>query len=423
MAYHLAQGLWLRSICEDQDRFSNLLFPIAAYPYSVYISIGLGLEKDTKRSIDVLREAFDIKSYPQLANALGDAFESGIGTDINYTEAIRHFKLAAANNFSVAICNVGLAYINGHGVHKDLRLAFDHFQRAYNNGHMPAVVLICDCYVKGLAIIEGNADAMLWYQKAADAGYVGGDVMLARGYYDTHENELCAKWSKSTMEKANHIASAYTYALLLVQGKGLPCDNVRACEIFKFVAAQGPDSQFHGQACMMVFFTYLDMINITTTKKDEIYEKALIWLHQAFTSRNKGPTYATILTNQRLKMMMFSLACKYRRTFIIRHLIEACGVQTDDVGSKSLQSNLDFGFPIMAELGLPLMYANGYPIEVAVDYDLDYPCIKRLAWKRFTDEQFQLVLRMGLPVSRCIIYTNIDNDDSGWSDRFALMFN
>lgn len=67
----LEHGPWLRSICEDQDRFVNLLFPIAAYPYSVYISIGLGLEKeDNTRYFQVLREAFDVKPYPQLLLAV-----------------------------------------------------------------------------------------------------------------------------------------------------------------------------------------------------------------------------------------------------------------------------------------------------------------------------------------------------------------
>lgn len=72
-------------------------------------------------------------------------------------------------------------------------------------------------------------------------------------------------------------------------------------------------------------------------------------------------------------------------------------MQAQDIGFAAIEhDDLDFSFPIMAELGLPLMYDNTYPIEMAVDYDLEYLYIRHLTWKQFSDTQLQ---SLGLPLS------------------------
>ena len=57
-------------------------------------------------------------------NELGDMYWQGIGTPINWKEAVRSYKLAAVQNDVNAQFTLGLAYETGHGIDTDSLKAY-----------------------------------------------------------------------------------------------------------------------------------------------------------------------------------------------------------------------------------------------------------------------------------------------------------
>ncbi|MGC8020812.1 tetratricopeptide repeat protein, partial [Salmonella enterica] len=56
----------------------------------------------------------------------------------NQAEAVRWFEMAAAQDFALAEMNLGIMFLEGHGVPRDLTTARFWFQKAAKNGQSAA---------------------------------------------------------------------------------------------------------------------------------------------------------------------------------------------------------------------------------------------------------------------------------------------
>ena len=69
---------------------------------------------------------------------------SGKGTALDYTKAVYWLEKSAAQNFASAYNSLGICYLNGYGVTKDLYKALEHYQKAAALGHENAKISVAD---------------------------------------------------------------------------------------------------------------------------------------------------------------------------------------------------------------------------------------------------------------------------------------
>lgn len=110
----------------------------------------------------------------------------GTGCPKDVDAAIREFNLCK-NNPTCAYMIAGLLQKGADGIEKNDDTAFELLLYAAKNGHIQAQSDLGDCYYDGQGTSVDYAQAILWYQKAADKGdrysidHLGTQYLLAEG--------------------------------------------------------------------------------------------------------------------------------------------------------------------------------------------------------------------------------------------------
>jgi TPR repeat protein len=104
----------------------------------------------------------------------------------NQPEAAFNFlKSLEENNHAEGMFFLGLFYLNGYGVKKDLALANVYFFKAGHRGFYPAFKELADSYLGGEGIEKNPELALYYYECAARQGYGPGQfnagVLLKEG--------------------------------------------------------------------------------------------------------------------------------------------------------------------------------------------------------------------------------------------------
>ena len=128
------------------------------------------LRRDADRSLKLARESSGKGSrYGQCV--LGMLYRwGGVGVEQDHAQAVRLFRLAAAQNLDEAQCNLGSMYDEGHGVHQNYREALRLYQLAAAQRHPTALFCVGIFYDLGLGVRKNKAEAIRWYRRAQAAG-------------------------------------------------------------------------------------------------------------------------------------------------------------------------------------------------------------------------------------------------------------
>jgi len=102
---------------------------------------------------------------------LGNMYEKGIGTGIDYKQARHWYEKAAAAGHAKASYSLGLMYHEGSGIKKNNKTAFKWFSDAATQGNTPAQYYLGKLYASGSGVRKNYATALEWYTKAADGGF------------------------------------------------------------------------------------------------------------------------------------------------------------------------------------------------------------------------------------------------------------
>jgi hypothetical protein len=81
---------------------------------------------------------------PDAQSNLGYLFYEGKGVAQSYDEALKWYRLAAAQGDPDALYNLACCYVDGHGVVQDLDEALRVFKRAAAKGHAGAAAAVGD---------------------------------------------------------------------------------------------------------------------------------------------------------------------------------------------------------------------------------------------------------------------------------------
>jgi TPR repeat protein len=121
--------------------------------------------------------------------ALGIMYVNGYGVPQNYTEALKWYRLAAAQGLAPAQTALGIMYVNGYGVPQDNAEALKWYHLAAAQGHARAQLNLGLMYVNGYGVPQDYVQAYKWFNLAAanftekqdrDAAVKGCDYVAAR---------------------------------------------------------------------------------------------------------------------------------------------------------------------------------------------------------------------------------------------------
>lgn len=168
---------------------------------------GKYLEQNDDLAFLMLSQSAQIEITPEKAWLIGDAYRDGNGVGQDYKQAVASYEWAAANGNIPAMGNLGLMYQEGKGVEKDQEKAdallgrYGELVRWQIGGVMPldiaqdraaqgdgeAMCQLGNRHLEGDGVDQDMKKAAEWWQKAHEAGDVGGTHNM--GYYYLHEGE------------------------------------------------------------------------------------------------------------------------------------------------------------------------------------------------------------------------------------------
>lgn len=103
--------------------------------------------------------------------ALGERFEKGTDTEVNYETAFFYYYKAAEAGDPTALNKVGNMYAQGKGCVKDPYKAAKCYLAAAERGNKHAQHNIAFCYWDGVGVKKDHELAVIWMRRSASQGY------------------------------------------------------------------------------------------------------------------------------------------------------------------------------------------------------------------------------------------------------------
>lgn len=151
---------------------------------------------------------------------LGVCLLKGTGVATDQKEGQRWLRRAAEEGVIGAMRVLGQIHIYGwDGVPADMGQAETWLRRAAIKGDTASMVLLADLHSSGQASVASEAEAILWYVTASEAGHPRGTTALGKAY---------------------------------LTGKGVLVDHKRAMECFEQVADKDPEARFQLGLCHLL---------------------------------------------------------------------------------------------------------------------------------------------------------------------------
>lgn len=154
---------------------------------------------------------FLLLSSPAQAAELEDGFQAV--SQGNYEKALRLWLPLAEKDDADAQYNLGILYMKGLGVEKNLKTAFIWYKRASSNGHTDAMFNLGTMYNKGKVIHRSPKDANKWWLKAAELGNAAAQFNIAVEYaygqnLGKNVDVAISWWTKSALQGNKDARSA-----------------------------------------------------------------------------------------------------------------------------------------------------------------------------------------------------------------------
>jgi TPR repeat protein len=134
--------------------------------------LGKGVARNEMKAVEILQAASAL-NHPQGMNKLGDLLKKGIPGYFppNYEEALRLFSSSQKLGNGDAQANLGVMYVNGLGVPKDMKKAFALWKEGAEKLGSPACMFFYAVALEGGLLGERQpTEARDWYSRAAKAG-------------------------------------------------------------------------------------------------------------------------------------------------------------------------------------------------------------------------------------------------------------
>ncbi len=162
------------------------------------------VRKDPQAAFELYRKAADL-GRPQSSLNAARMFRDGVGTGINYVEALNYFEKAAKDKNQDAMIEGGMMYLNGQGTDPNVLKGMELIQRAAAMGNVKALTLLGDLYTNGKHVPISAEKAFAYYYSGAKLGdpqcqtQAGGMLLSGAG---THKDPVeGVDWLKKAANK------------------------------------------------------------------------------------------------------------------------------------------------------------------------------------------------------------------------------
>jgi TPR repeat protein len=191
------------------------------------------------------------QGYAAAQSLLGLAYDVGRGVPQNYAEAEKWYRLAAAQSDATAQSLLGLMYDEGHGVPRNYAEAVKWYHLAAAQGNANGEYSLGRMYDLGQGVPKNYAEAVKWYHLAAAQGNALAQTNLGMMYYlgqEIPQNYTEAvKWLRLAAAQGETRAQ-FSLGLAYDFGRGVPQDYVQAHMWSNLCAANAVDPQVRNAA-------------------------------------------------------------------------------------------------------------------------------------------------------------------------------
>lgn len=283
---------------------------------------GAGVEQDYDQALAYARAAAD-QGNAHGQNELGWLHENGYGVGQDYGEALRNYRLAAGQGHAGAHENLGYLYEYGLGTAIDLAEAARYYRVAADAGWgfsqhrlgvfyrdglggLPQDFAAAETWLRGAAELDwygaqfdlatllrgaGSPEAVDWYRRAADGGYVDAQLELGRAYEFgdgvAADPAEAVRWYQAAADQGN-MAAASELGDAYYFGSGVAQDYAEAARWFT-AAAEGGDA--YGQFSLAYCYEHGQGVA-------ENLDEALLWYRLA-AMQGEGLAMATLADHYR----------------------------------------------------------------------------------------------------------------------------
>lgn len=182
---------------------------------------GLGTSVDYAEAVYWYRKAAD-QNHRIALNNLGVCYELGKGVSKNYYEALRYYRKSADLGNNTSQCNLGLCYEFGRGVTKDVYEAVKWYRKSAENGNDRGQYRLGRCYENAIGVSKNDSEALKWYRKSAENGNIDAMNSLGCYYYNgtvvARDYNEAFRWFKKSAD-AGHSSAQYNMGLCYEFGR------------------------------------------------------------------------------------------------------------------------------------------------------------------------------------------------------------
>jgi TPR repeat protein len=180
---------------------------------------------------DMLVEGVKFEKLAYAQNVIAERFFYGVGIPNDDVEAVKWFRLAAAQGDATAQKNLGWMYFYGAGVPENAVEAVSWFRLSAVSGNRDGEFALAVMYDEGAGIGEDDAQAINWYTLAAKQGQIGAQlqlgVMYAAGEGVVEDDVVAVKWYRAAAMQGVP-AAQLMLGRMYRDGEGVPKDLVTA---------------------------------------------------------------------------------------------------------------------------------------------------------------------------------------------------
>lgn len=170
---------------------------------------GIAATEDAQKSQQIYL-ALAKQNQPQALYLLGYQAATGMYDKVNYAQAYQYFSRSAQLGFSPAQNSLGMLYLHGQGITKDVPSAIKWLTLASEQGEISAQFNLALIYARGDGVKADQAKACHWFIRAAqhgstDAQYASG-ACYQYGMGVTQDDRKALYWYKLAAAQGNERA-------------------------------------------------------------------------------------------------------------------------------------------------------------------------------------------------------------------------
>ncbi|RHZ80809.1 hypothetical protein Glove_132g99 [Diversispora epigaea] len=248
------------------------------------------IREHKKNPVKILYEMIRHPSYYLFNSLIGFFYQYGIGTVVDCQMAFEFFNLTANEiidassfnpsslkklyNINKEIGTISLAdmYLDGLGVEKDTKKAFQIYNKLADKGSLIALHSVAYCYMNGVGVGKNHGKAFELYLKSAEKGNIVAQSMV--GFCYKNEIGIAIDETKGFQSRVKSAREGNIDAINYVgrhydDGMGVDKDEKEAFEWYLKAAEKGhPTAQYNLGCC------YGDGIDRDEMKEFNWYKKA-----------------------------------------------------------------------------------------------------------------------------------------------------